>query len=409
MLPSHDLPGFRDLPALLPDEVAVIEAQTSAALAGLLAGDAFAPNTVRSYASALQYWDAWHRAAFGMALPLLRSPRQPVPSSTVAAFIAHHAPQEAGSGTAAQVQMAMPEPVRLRLHQLGAIGRRRAGARSRGRVAEDVPSLATIRHRVVVLQACHRVARLEPAFADDPAVRQALRALGNRASRVAPSTLRTPKTHITRALLNAMLATCANDGLRGIRDAALLHAAFHAGGRRRSELVAMRWDDLTPMQLPAAVDGVRDGYTWTMYEAKGRRLEQSEGGVLQVSILGAAADALDRWRDAVIAHAMPMNGPVWYRVVADADGGWRPSTPMIGADVWHIVRFRAGEVGLAPGEFGAHSLRSGAATTFLQEGGTLADASAMLDHSKLDTTRAHYDRRGVPVEALARLVAKATP
>jgi len=79
---------------------------------------------------------------------------------------------------------------------------------------------------------------------------------------------------------------------------------------------------------------------------------------------------------------------------------------MIATDVWRIVRERAGRVGLDPCQFGAHSLRSGAATTFLLEGGMLADASAMLGHAKLDTTREYYDRRGVPVAALARLVGR---
>lgn len=51
-------------------------------------------------------------------------------------------------------------------------------------------------------------------------------------------------------------------------------------------------------------------------------------------------------------------------------------------------------------------MRSGVATTFLSEGGELADAAAMLGHAKLETTRAYYDRRGVPPAALARLLSR---
>lgn len=43
---------------------------------------------------------------------------------------------------------------------------------------------------------------------------------------------------ITRAVLEAMLATCEED-LRGIRDRAVLLVGFAAGGRRRDELVSL--------------------------------------------------------------------------------------------------------------------------------------------------------------------------
>lgn len=407
MLPSHDLPGFRDLPALRPDEVAAIAEQTQAALSDLLSRDSFAANTVRSYSSALLYWDAWHRAAYGRALPLLDSPRAPVPSEAVLAFIAHHSPAPAvADGVPAG--MAMPDPVRQRMHQLNAIGTRLAARRSRGRLADDVPTVATVKHRVVSLSACHRIANLEPPFADDPRVRQALRALTNRAGKQAPAMLRQPKAAVGRALMTAMLASCVNDGLLGVRDAALLHVAFHTGGRRRSELAAMRWPDLTPLNLVGEVHGQRDGYTWSLWEVKGRRRERSDAAILAVPILGPAAAALDAWRDAVLAHDLPADGPVWYRVVKspEGEGAWVPSTPMIAADVWHMIRARAAAVGMNPDDFGAHSLRSGAVTTFLDEGGALADASAMVGHSKLDTTRDHYDQRGVPLSAVAKLVSR---
>ena len=82
---------------------------------------------------------------------------------------------------------------------------------------------------------------------------------------------------------------------------------------------------------------------------------------------------------------------------------------MIPVDVWHIIRRRAARIGMRGEDFGAHSLRSGGATTFLAEGGALADAANMLGHAKMETTRQFYDRRGVPVDAVARLVGKNIP
>jgi integrase len=107
-----------------------------------------------------------------------------------------------------------------------------------------------------------------------------------------------------------------------------------------------------------------------------------------------------------------LNGPVWWRVIAKRkrEGeGWKISTPMIDVDVWHMIRRRAARLGLRAKDFGAHSLRSGAVTTYLKEGGALSDASSMVGHSKIDTTRQFYDHRGVPVEAVARLVGKSEP
>lgn len=392
------------LSPLTAGDVAEIEAQTRATLADLLTTDALAANTLRAYASALRYWDAWHRAAFGAGLPLLDTPRRSVTVAAVRAFVAHHTPVVDGD----TIHTDMPEIVRQRLAQLGAVGQRQASKRD-GHVATDTPTLATVRHRLAALSACHRIANIAPEWADDSLLRRALRALGNRASKRAPALLRKPKRATTRIMLDAMLRECLHDGLRGLRDAALLHVAFHTGGRRRSELVQMHWSDLEPLALPEPVDGVADGYLWTLREMKGKRRERADGGVMEIPILGAAAVAVDRYRDALLAHGHPLTSAAWWRVRAEKrpEGRvWVPSTPMIGVDVWHILRYRASQIGMNPAEFGAHSLRSGGATTFLQEGGSLADASSLLGHAKLDTTRQFYDRRGVPVAAIARLVSK---
>lgn len=398
------LPTFDQLPALTASEVEAIAVETAQVLQDLLAQDTLSDGTVRSYSSALRYWDAWHRAATGTQLPLLRDPRAPVPTETVCAFIAHHTPMPEGD----EIRIGMPAFVLKRMQSLDAIGRRQVTRRSGGRARPEVPSVATIRHRIAALSASHRLAGIEPGFAEAPEVRQAIRALGNRVARAAPVMLRQPKEPVKRDMLQAILTNCFTDGLRGIRDAAVLHVAFHGGGRRRSELAAMRWGDLSPWDARGPDGEPLAGYQWTIHAAKGRRRDRADRGVLRVPLVGPAADALDRWRDALIAHGWPIDGPIWYRVVRSKDtpGDWLPSTPMIGNDIRVIVRERAQEVGFDADGFAAHSLRSGAATTFLEEGGQLADASAMLDHASLNTTRDHYDHREMPVAAVARLAGR---
>lgn len=362
-----------------------IAADTDAALRDVIAEDALAPATRRSYASALRYWADWHVAAFGTRLALLD--RQPVPADAVAAFLAHHLP--ASDEPEAAPRAGMPAIVRERLDALVSPHRRRS-ARTGG--DPHLVALATLRHRLSTLQAMHRILGLPVTWPDDPRVRLALRAAPRRVARVAPALLRTPKAPLLREDVMRMLDTCADDGPVGLRDAALLWLAFGTGGRRRSELVGLRWEHLRP---------ATEGAIWHMPEAKGRVATTSEG-VMRLPVVGRPWAALLRWRAEVLrqAPALAERGPVFRRLLAD---GTLLDEPITGHDVWRIVRQRAASVGLDPETVGAHSLRAGAATSFLLEGGPLADASAMLGHRRLDTTRQHYDRRGVAVESIRRL------
>jgi len=49
---------------------------------------------------------------------------------------------------------------------------------------------------------------------------------------------------VTGNILAKLLAACARDGLVDLRDRALLLMAFASGGRRRSEVAALRVEDL---------------------------------------------------------------------------------------------------------------------------------------------------------------------
>jgi len=50
---------------------------------------------------------------------------------------------------------------------------------------------------------------------------------------------------VTGDVLAKLLATCAGDGLRDLRDRAILMVAFGSGGRRRSEIAGFRVEQLT--------------------------------------------------------------------------------------------------------------------------------------------------------------------
>jgi integrase len=60
---------------------------------------------------------------------------------------------------------------------------------------------------------------------------------------------------VTGDVLAKMLATCQGDGLRDVRDRAVLMVGFASGGRRRSEIAGLRVEQLTaeePVLVPTA-------------------------------------------------------------------------------------------------------------------------------------------------------------
>lgn len=379
------------LEPLLPAQVEAIASQTTQALAGLLASDAVSGNTARCYAGALRYWDAWHHAAFGTVLPLLRQPRCAVETDAILAFIAHHTPEDGGQ------RSAMPEAVARRLAQIRVRGGRRTCERTEG-MDGTLLSLATLRNRLAALSSCHQLAGLVPDWRDAPAYRRVMRALGNRIARSARVLQSHPKRALTREDVDAMVQACAGDGLRGLRDAALLLVAFHTA-RRRSELAAMRWADLTPWtdRRPDAT-----GYRWIIPAAKGKATHRADEAAAEALILGPVARALMRWRTAANGMPVPPDalGACWLRVGRDG----RTGAPMDAAQIAQAIKHRAAQIGLDPATVGAHSLRSGAATTFLEEGGALADASDLLGHARMETTRRFYDRRKVNERAARRML-----
>lgn len=376
------------LPDLSPEQARAIVVSAERSVADLLAHDSLAASTITSYRSALRYWDAWHVAAFGAPLPLLGKVRVGVGSATVLAFIGHHAPLDADVPTTS-----MPAAVAERLHLLGAVG----GARRSTRAGGDrmAISLATMRHRLSSLQACHRLAGLVPEFADDSRVRRAIRALANRYAHAAPTLLRKPKVAIGRDILAGLLATC-DDSPLGRRDEALIRLAF-VSARRRAELAVMRWSDLRPV--------VGTEWEWTVRALKGRRATTAEGGLLAVPLLGNALIALLAWR-AVAAQIEPGatdTMAVWRRLPDLRRGETvQLGLPMTGHDVWLVIRRRAALAGFDPTHFGAHSLRSGAATTLIDEHIPISEAAKLLAHARIESTRI-YDHRPVPTSVIRHL------
>jgi integrase len=138
----------------------------------------------------------------------------------------------------------------------------------------------------------------------------------------------------------------------GLRDRALLLLGF-AVGLRRSELVVLRVEDLSP-----SPDGIR------LRIARSKTDQQGRGQELLVIYAEpprpCPVRALRAWLDAA---AITM-GPVFRRVTRTGV----VSSPLTAQSVALIIKKRARAAGLDPREFAGHSLRSGYATQAARDG-----------------------------------------
>ena len=166
--------------------------------------------------------------------------------------------------------------------------------------------------------------------------------------------------------------------LRGVRDRALLLTGF-AGGFRRSELAALRVEDLetTPDGLV-----VRLGRSKTDQEGQGRPVALPYGSDSQT----CPVRTLCVWLD----QAGITSGPVFRAI----DRCGLVSGQALHADsIGYLVKRAAGRAGLETMEYAGHSLRAGLATQAAMNGASELAIMKQTGHRSLATVR-KYIREG---------------
>ncbi|WP_286977524.1 site-specific integrase [Pseudomonas sp.] len=305
-----------------------------------------AANTVRSYQSALTYWSAWLQLRYGLALG-----DKAMPPAVVIQFIVDHLarPLEDGSWT----------------HLLpAAIDAALVSARVKAKLGTLAHS--TISHRLTVLSKWHRLNGWESPV-EMPAVKTLLR--DARKAQVRQGITVRKKTALLAEPLQAMLATC-TDGVRGIRDRALLLLTWSGGGRRRSEVVDLQIGDVRPL----------DAETW-LY-ALGNTKTDTSGARREKPLRGQAATSLRLWLEVAPATS----GPLFRRMYK---GGIVSSNGLSSDQVARIVKRRAKLAGL-DGDWAAHSLRSGFVTEAGRQGVPLGETMAMTEHRSVGTIMGYF-------------------
>ncbi|TMV18891.1 site-specific integrase, partial [Rhizobium sp. Td3] len=200
---------------------------------------------------------------------------------------------------------------------------------------------------------------------------------------------------VTSDVLEKLLATCASDNIRDLRDRALLMLAFASGGRRRSEIAGLRCQQLTEEQpIP-----VEDGPPLPSLAIHLGRTKTASGEEDEVVYLtGRPVEALKTW-----LTAAKIDGGSVFRGI----GRWG-TVSYHGLDpqsVNAILKQRAVMAGLNPEDFSAHGLRSGYLTEAANRGIPLPEAMEQSRHRSVQQASSYYNsatRRG---GRAARLIA----
>lgn len=332
-------------PGRAPTALATLDAAGRAAAAAFVAAGT-APNTVRSYRSALAYWAAWLEGRYGEAFGAT-----PLPPAVAVQFVLDHlaCPRDDG-----RWEHRLPPALDAALVDAGI--KRRPGPLT----------FNTVSHRLAVLARWHRAHDWDSPT-DAAAVKTLLRQARKAQARHGV-TLR-KKTAVTVEPLQALLATC-TDGLRGVRDRALLLLAWSGGGRRRSEVVGLQVTDVRPL----------DADTWVY--ALGATKTHTDGVRREKPLRGEAAHALAAW----LAAAPASTGPLFRRLHR---GGTVGTTALTADHVARMVQRRAKLAGLE-GDWAAHSLRSGFVTEAGRQGVPLGEVMAMTEHRGVGTVMGYF-------------------
>ncbi|MBY5641484.1 site-specific integrase [Rhizobium leguminosarum] len=314
-------------------------------------------NTLRALTSDLAYLEAWGLAATGQSLPW------PAPEALLLKFVAHHLwdPQHRET----DADHGMPAAVDDNLRSQGFLKS----------VGPHAP--ATVRRRLANWSTLTRWRGLDGAFAS-PALKSAIRL----AVRAVPRTRGRKSTKaVTGDVLAKLLATCATDSLRDLRDRAILMVAFASGGRRRSEIAGLRREQLT-VEPPVPGDDGPPLPSLAIHLGRTKTTSGDEDDV--VYLTGRPVDALNAW----MVAARIESGSVFRGIGRWGTVSRRAIDPQ---SVNAILKQRAAMAGLEAGEFSAHGIRSGYLTEAANRGIPLPEAMEQSRHRSVQQASSYYN------------------
>jgi site-specific recombinase XerD len=224
---------------------------------------------------------------------------------------------------------------------------------------------STLSRRLAAIRYAHKLAG-HPSPTASEAVKATLRGI-KRTKRIAPNR----KTPATADKIAAMAATT-GEGIKGLRDRALLLLGF-AGAFRRSELVALDTSD-----IQFCDGGLR-------VRIRSSKTDQEGEGATVAIVPGSFACPVKATRD-WLKRARIKSGPI-FRPISKADRVL--NRRLSDRAVAEVVKASARRVGLKAKDFSGHSLRSGFLTSAARRGASIFRMMDVSRHKSVDTLRSY--------------------
>lgn len=339
-----------------------------------LAREGLGENSLRALVSDLGYLEAWCLAATGAPLPW------PAPEALLIKFVAHHLWDPARRET--DPGHGMPDHVSLELKRLDLL-------------RSDAPHApSTVRRRLSSWSTLTRWRGLTGNF-NAPGLQSAIK-LAVRASHRPRQ--RKSERAVTSDILQALLATCISERLTDIRDRAILLTAFASGGRRRSEIASLRFEQLVTQE--DVLSDPKDPESPALPCLKillGRTKTTQSDTDAYVLMIGKPVRALLTW----LTRAGITEGPIFRGIDRWGNLERRALTPQA---INLIVKKRAGQAGLDPASFSAHGLRSGYLTETARRGIPLPEAMQQSQHRSIAQAARYYNEAERELGQAARLI-----
>ncbi|RWL77953.1 MAG: integrase [Mesorhizobium sp.] len=339
-----------------------------------LATEGIGENSLRALTSDLAYLEAWCVAATGDSLPW------PAPEALLLKFVAHHLWDPVRRET--DPGHGMPQAVAAALKGAGLLR------------ADGPHAPSTVRRRLSSWSTLTQWRGLKGRF-NAAGLRQALK-LASRAS-ARPRGRKSPKA-VTADVVAALLKACAGDRLVDVRDRALLLMAFASGGRRRSEVAALRVEQLAEQDPVPLEPKNPDGPTlpcMTIHLGRTKTTEVDDDA--SVLLIGRPVLALTEWleRTGITEGAVFRGIDRWGHLER------RALTPQ---SVNLILKRRVTAAGLDPKAFSAHGLRSGYLTEAARRGIPLPEAMQQSQHRSVQQASRYYNDAERQMGRAARLI-----
>jgi site-specific recombinase XerD len=282
-------------------------------------------NTLKSYHKDLRYFWTYINLRLG------KEEAYPIDVSDVLIFLTEHFTK-------------MPDHVEDELIRLGV-------KRQKGPL-----KYATIKRRLFTISAFHTKQGLP-----NPCKHQMVREVMGKARRamILNGVEVEKKAPAVKSVIEKLIATC-DDSLVGKRDKALILVAFSSGGRRRSELSALRVSD---------VQKISGGYQIRMYHSK-----SDYSGIPKLyPVVGLSGSALKEYLDTTGITS----GPLFRNI--GKHGSLLDGLSAIG--IQHVFKKRCKLASLDEEALSSRSLRSGFVTESLNQSKSLHDIKAMTGHA----------------------------